>query len=150
MKKNEIIYGLNNWRERYRSDQAHKRDTWIVCKLSNGSTIYLSEDYDLKLLKPFCKSNKFDIIDVGLRYRSHELWLEPEKCDGVYIVKSIKGYMNSKPTHCVVLGVIKGEVVEKKAYMTPELVISYEDTDKVENCFKEMLIYNDQKENGKK
>ena len=58
--------------------------------------------------------------------------------------------MNSKPTHCVVLGIIKGELVEKKAYMTPELVVSYEDVDKVENCFKEMLIYNEQKENGKK
>ena len=65
MKKNEIIYGLDDWRKKYKSDQSHKHDTWILCKLSNGSVIYLSQDYDLKLLKPFCKSNKFKIIDIG-------------------------------------------------------------------------------------
>lgn len=139
-----IIVGRDNWKKVYRSKVNNcNKKAWIMCLLSDGTEIFSAEDNKVNLFKEYCTRFEKNIDKIGVKYRSHEVWLDEEIKDGCYIVKSIKGYMNESPKHCIVLGVIDGNVVRKKAYMTPELIVSYEDDDEVEKCFAEALIYND-------
>lgn len=146
-----IIVGQDNWSRVYKSKLSGcHRKTWIFCELNNGKRIYLLAENKVDLIKKYCTLNKVGINKVGLKYRSHEIELDEYGDDGYYIVKSVRGSMGSKTKHCIVLGAIKGGKVHKKAFITPELIVSYEDVDDIEGCFEEALIYNDQKVHRKK
>lgn len=142
----KIIVGRDKWKDVYQSkiNNCHIK-TWIVCALSNNIEIFLLQDDDIKIIKTYCINNNCFIKNVGLKYRSHEVWLDPIDNIGFYIVKSIKGHLNQESQHCIVLGAIVGNTVKKKAFMTPELIVAYEDEDDIDKCFTEALIYNDKK-----
>lgn len=146
-----ILVGKDNWLVEFKSKKSDcHRKTWIVCSLSNGKDIYLLSDYKISLIKEYCYLNNVYITSIGLRYRSHEIKLDEQSDEGYYIVKSLRGSMSGDTKNCIVLGILKDGKVHKKAYLTPELIVLYEDVDDIEKCFEEAIIYNDKKANKKK
>tara|TARA_B100001559_G_C16414554_1_gene582030 strand:+ start:442 stop:897 length:456 start_codon:yes stop_codon:yes gene_type:complete len=146
MNTKSIIIGKENWLAAYRSkeNQCHKK-TWVTCDLADGNTIFLLHDNEFKDIKEHCLKHNTHIVKAGLRYRSNEISLEVEKeVEAYYIVKSVRGSMGGKTKYCIILGTLENGIVNKKAYMTPELIVAYEDEDEVEKCFEEALVYNDE------
>jgi hypothetical protein len=142
----QVIVGRDKFKEIYQTRQNNcKNKTWITCKLNNGQEIFLLEDNDVRLIKKYCLLNNARLTKIGLKFRSHQIYLENDiDNDGFYIVKSVRGSMGGANKYCIVLGSIHGKRVKKQAYVTPELVVLYEDEDDVERCFEEALIYHDQ------
>jgi len=143
----QVILGRENFKKVYskRSNNC-KNKTWIVCRLVNGEEIFLMSENDVRLIKQYCLKNNVRISRIGLKFRSHEIQLDSDiDNEGFYIVKSVRGSMGSESKYCIVLGYIKDGKVKKEAYITPELVVLYEDEDDVEKCFEEALIYHDQR-----
>lgn len=147
MNTNKIIAGKDSWKAIYNSkkDQCHKK-TWLTCELSNGSDIFLLEDGNFKDIKDYCLKNNVFIKKAGLKYRSHQIFLDTdENAEAYYIVKSARGSMAGETKNCIVLGILVNGKIKKKAFMLPELIVAYEDEDDIETCFMEALIYNDKK-----
>lgn len=145
-----IVIGENNWLDIYGSSDPRSEETWIVCKLANGEDLYSCVIDKISGIKKYCEEQKTHVVSLGLQFRSHTVNKESQNADAVYIVKSVRGQMGGCSTHCVVLGVANDGVVNKDAYCTPELLKIYDSEDKIEDCFEEMLIYNEQKANRKK
>ena len=147
---NNIIIGKRAWLDIYGSTDPRSDETWIRCKLSNGEEIYSCLNDKIDSIKKYCTKNKAYITNAGLQFRSNSLKRNTSRSEGVYIVKSVRGQMGGNTIYCVVIGILKDGVVKKTAYCTPELVEIYQTEDKVEDCFEEMLIYNDKKANREK
>jgi len=145
-----VVIGERNWLDIYGSSDPRSEETWIVCKLANGEDLYSCVTDKINGIKEYCVENNTHVISAGLQFRSHTLNIDAKDADAVYIVKSVRGQMGGHSTHCVVLGSAKDGIVSKQAYCTPELLKIYDSEDNIEDCFEEMLIYNDKKANRKK
>jgi hypothetical protein len=142
-----IVLGKEEFEKRYQTNKNNfRRNTWVLCVLNDGRWAYVSQDEDFRNIKKFCIDNKVFIEQLSLKYKSHVVKFDTEGGDGVYIVKSVKGAINAETVDCIVLGKIDGDKVYKKAFKSPELVEMYSDTDCVDNCFLEALIYNEKRQ----
>ena len=144
-----IVVGEQAWLQIYTSPDDRASETWIMCKLSNGTEIFSCVTGKIDNIKKYCNKNNLSVVRMGLRFRSNTVKQNTEDCEAVYIVKSVRGQMGGNTVYCVVLGTLRDGTVSKKAYCTPELLEIYSAEDKVEDCFEEMLIYNEQKANKK-
>jgi hypothetical protein len=133
-----MLSSYNQWLEEYRKD---KYKIWIKIILSNKEERYFSDYSDWYKIKKYCQDNLVNVDEIGLQYRSNYLGIDATNCDGVYLVQSIIGVMgeNSKKTFTV--GKIKGEMVEKQVFLTPELIEDRTENDSVTSCFEEGLLY---------
>lgn len=145
-----IVVGEQAWLQIYTSPDDRASETWIICKLSNGTEIFSCITGKIDNIKKYCNKHNASIDSVGLRFRSNTIKQNTKDCDAVYIVKSVRGQMGGNTIYCLVLGTLKNGIVSKTAYCTPELLEIYTSEDKVEDCFEEMLIYNDKKANKQK
>ena len=142
-----IVLSKQEFDNRYQANKNNfRRNTWVQCVLSDGRWAYISQDEDFRNIKKFCIDNKVFIEKISLKYKSHVVKFDIEGGDGVYIVKSVKGSIGAETVDCIVLGKIDGDKVYKKAYKSPELVEMYSDTDCVDDCFLEALIYNEKRQ----
>jgi hypothetical protein len=136
------VIGYDEWKKVFISDARYKHSIWIYTKLSNNQEVYL-RDYDEWLsFGDYCKEHKVSINKIGLRYRSHQIEVDSSESEGVYVVRSVKGEFGASTKQCFTIGLLKGGIVDKTMWLTPELIEESKIKDKLEDCFAEGLIYN--------
>lgn len=60
------------------------------------------------------------------------------------------GAMGQKTKNFFTVGILRNDIVYKKMWLVPELIVEKEIEDTLENCFKEAMLYNGKKKkNGK-
>lgn len=115
-----------------------KDSTIWICKLDNGLTAY--QDDDRPNLEPsawvrlsnYCKENSVNIIEMSIRFRSHEE-LVGRDCEGFFFRKAILGGIGlnrkEKPVnrHYFLVGTLKNGLVSVKKWQVPEIFLIEED-----------------------
>jgi hypothetical protein len=140
LRMNNIVVGERAWTDIYGSTDERANASWVRCKLSNGEYIYSSTLHKLNTIKEYCIENNLNIYSIGLQFRSNRI--EEKTKDK----QAVRGTMGGETRYCITLGTLESDgIVKKVAYCIPELVELYKTEDKVEDCFEEMLIYNEQK-----
>ena len=140
----KVICGEEAWSQAYTKNKNEcKRNAWVVFKTNDGNINFLSATESMEEIKNFCNSNRRHIIELGLRYKSHDIKHDIEGAEAVYVVKSMRASMADENMYCIVLGKLVDGKVHKVAYKTPELIELYNDIDPVEECFEEGLIFNE-------
>ncbi len=146
-----IVIGRNNWLDIYReATQPRAHGSWVCCTLSNDLELFISTMHSLKEIKKYCKENKVFITKAGLQFRDNHVEQDTGDVEAVYISKSVRGYIGGTINECVTIGKLVDGIVYKKAYCLPELVELYKSEDPIDECFEELVIYNDKKANKKK
>jgi len=126
------------WLQEYKKN---KQNIWIIVDYSSGK-FYLKDNKEWLTFAEFCNINKLCINSVSLRYRSHDLKINVEDYDGVYIVKSILGMMGQKSRETITVGKIDGKTVYKTIWITPELIEQLQTKDSLSDCFPEAIAKN--------
>jgi hypothetical protein len=131
---------MNNekWLEHYRTN---KNAIWIKCKLTNGEDLFFDNFNGWKLIKEKCDSQSLFIDKLFLQFRSHEIDIDINNCDGIYLVQSIIGQFGADTKKYYTTGKIIGNKVYKKMWMIPELICNEEFEDDITDCFAEAIIY---------
>lgn len=119
----------------------NKQNIWIIVDYSGGK-FYLRDNKEWLKFAEFCNQNKLCINSVSLRYRSHDLKIDVEDCDGVYIVKSILGMMGQKSRETITIGKVIDDTVHKTMWVTPELIEQLKTVDLIQDCFQEAVAKN--------
>ena len=115
-----------------------KDETIWICKLDNGLTVY--QDDDRPGLEPsawirlgnYCRLNKVNIIEMIIKFRSHEE-LVGREADGHFFRRAILGGLglNRKEIpvsrHYFITGVLKDGKVYTTKWQVPELMLIEED-----------------------
>jgi len=128
--------------QKYRTN---KQAIWVKVKLTNGKEFFF-EKYDTwKFIKDTCKRVGVSVERLHLQFRSHEVKVDLSDADGVYFIRSVMGQMGGSSKDYYTVGIIKGDRVNKKMYIIPELIEEKSYEDDIESCFPEGIIYNDQK-----
>ena len=133
------------WLKQYRKN---KKAVWIRCKLTNGEEFNYDKFEGWRKIKDKCDKESIFLSELYLQYRSHKATIDiSEGVDGVYLIRSMLGAIGGESKEYYTVGLVKGESVSKKMWVTPELVLDKEYEDEVENCFEEAIIYDKTKEN---
>lgn len=133
-----MISSYEQWLSEYRKD---KYRIWVKITLSNNEERYFCEYKDWYDLKKYCNSNKIDVKEIGLQYRSNYLGVDTTDCDGVYLVQSMIGLMGEQSRKTYTVGKLYGDIVKKQIFMMPELIKDREDQDSIDTCFEEGLLF---------
>lgn len=137
-----LITSYEAWLQEYRKD---KYKIWVRVILSNNQEFYLKDYNQWFEVKSICESNKLNVNNIGLQYRSHSIEVNTSDADGVYLVRSIIGIMGETPKHSFTIGRVYGSVVKKQIWVTPELIEESSEENNIEDCFAEAIIYHDSK-----
>lgn len=140
-----FIYGYDNWRKIYLQSPELKKNIWIFIKLNNDQDIYLSKYDHWFDLKKYILDKNYTVKELGLRYRSNQIVVNTEDCDGIYLVRSIKGEFGGRIKECYTIGKLKNNIVSKTMWLTPELIEESSFIDNIEECFEEAIIQYGQK-----
>ena len=125
--------------QKYRTN---KQAIWVKVKLTNGKEFFF-EKYDTwKFIKDTCKRVGVSVERLHLQFRSHEVKVDLSDADGVYFIRSVMGQMGGSSKDYYTVGIIKGDRVNKKMYIIPELIEEKSYEDDIESCFPEGIIYN--------
>jgi hypothetical protein len=138
-----MITSYEQWLIEYRKD---KYKVWIRATLSNNTECYLPDHKEWMQLKEHCAANKLSVIRVGLQYRSNSIEIDTSDTDGVYLVRSLIGMMGETSRQTITIGKLYGTTVKKTLWITPELIEEISTEDHIDECFKEALILNYDKE----
>jgi len=131
------------WISKYRGN---KDAIWIKCKLTDGRQFYHDDFNGWIDIKRICEEEQVFVKELKLSFRSHEVELDIEEdCEAVYLIKSVMGQMGSETKHYYTTGILRDNTVYKKMWLIPELVVDKELEDDVSECFKQAMIYNEQK-----
>jgi hypothetical protein len=125
----------------------NKTAVWIRCKLTNGEEFNFDKHEQWRNLKQKCESEKLYFSELYLQYKSHKESIDIDNSDGIYIVRSAMGQMGGQTKNYFTTGLVNGDKVEKKMWLTPELVVDKEYEDEIENCFEEAIIYDKTEKN---
>lgn len=138
----KYIFGYENWRNLYSScSYEEKKNVWVVITTSDIKEIYLRNFTDWYYFQDYVDENKVTIDKIGLRYKSNLMTIDTSNCDGVYLIRSVKGQFGAKTKQCFTVGKIKDGIVKKTMILTPELIEEQSYEDKVETCFEEAIVY---------
>lgn len=133
------------WLKQYRTN---KKAVWIRCKLTNGEEFNYDKFEGWRAIKDKCDKENLFLSELYLQYRSHKATIDiSQDVDGVYLIRSLLGAIGSDSKEYYTVGLVKGDSVSKKMWITPELVLDKEYEDEVENCFEEAIIYDKTKKN---
>lgn len=136
----QFIHTHNDWLTEYKKD---KTLTWFKVTLSDKLDYYFSNYSEWAEIKGICKSNKLNVISIGLQYKSNSCNVDTIDADGVYLVRSALGAMGEVTKQTITIGKLYNNIVYKTMWVVPELVEQLNDQDVIENCFEEAIIYND-------
>ena len=125
--------------------KSNKGAVWIKVKLTSGDEFFYDTHKGWLQIKERCDKNFLFISDLRLQYRSHEVKIDIEDCEGIYLIRSVMGQWGASSREYYTFGTVKGNSVAKKMYMVPELVIDKEYEDPLEDCFAEAIIYDQRK-----
>ena len=138
---------MNN-EEFLKSYTHNKYATWIRCKLTNGEEFNYDKFEGWRKIKDKCDKENLFLSELYLQFRSHKATIDIDNgVDGVYLIRSLLGAIGSDSKEYYTVGLVKGNSVSKKMWITPELVLDKEYEDEIENCFEEAIIYDKTKEN---
>ena len=87
------------------------------------------------------------ITKFELQFRSHVEPCDVDNAEAVYFVRSVMGQIGEKSKEYFTVGVLKDDVVHKKMWLKPELIVEKEYKDTIEGCFEEATIYHDKGKN---
>lgn len=135
---NNMITSYEAWLQEYRKD---KYKIWIRATTSDNQEYYLPDMDAWKSLRTLCKNNKLKINKVGLQYRSHSIEVDTRDTDGVYLIKSIIGFMGENSKQTITIGKLYGDKIKKTMWTTPELIEEITTEDSIADSFEEVLIY---------
>jgi hypothetical protein len=138
------IFGSDEWRKAYNTPQ-RRRIIWIYILFSDGSEVFLDQFEDWLSIQDYCNSNNLSIKELGLQFCSHRITESMDGCDGCYLIRSLRADFGEKTKHCYTIGRVSGDQIEKKSFVTPELIFSFSSTDPVETSFKEAIVYHDKR-----
>jgi len=138
----KYIFGYENWRKWYSSlSHDEKRKIWVVITTSDEKEIYLRDYNDWYDFQEYVDENNVTIDKIGLRFRSNSITVDTPECDGVYLIRSVKGQFGGKTKQCFTIGKIKDCSVKKTMILTPELIEEQSYEDKIDTCFEEAIVY---------
>lgn len=132
------------WLKAYRTN---KSAVWINVRLTNGQEFYYDEFEGWRDLKAKCEDEGLFVQELTLQFRSHEVIIDLEDAEAVYLVRSVMGQMGGDSKQYYTTGVLRDGIVYKKMWLIPELVVDKELQDEIEQCFEEALIYDQTKKN---
>ena len=133
-----------NWLKQYRTN---KHAVWIRCKLTNGEEFNYDKFEGWRQIKDKCEKENLFLKELYLQYRSNKATIDIQNAEGVYLIRSMLGAIGAQSKEYYTIGLINGETVSKKMWITPELVLDKEYEDEIENCFEEAIIYDKTKKN---
>jgi hypothetical protein len=120
---------------------------WIRCKLSNGDEFNCETFDEWMDVKKRCDNEQLFPDELLLQFRSHEVNIDLENVQGIYLIRSAMGKIGQKTKSYITIGTIKDGIVHKKMYITPELIVEHKYEDPIENCFEEAILYDKTKKN---
>lgn len=132
------------WLEAYRKN---KNAIWIKCTLSNGESLFFDKFDGWRTIKIICETQNIFIRKLSLQFRSHEVDIDIDNCDGIYLIRSVLGQLGSDTQNFYTVGKVVKNKVYKKLFLIPELIVTKEVEDDIEDCFAEAIIYNEEKKN---
>ena len=136
---NNYITSYEGWYEEFKKD---KSAIWVRVHLSSGEELYFKEYSQWQDIKNTCLSSLLNIEGISLQFKSNVVHIDTQGGDGVYLVRSIKGQIGGDSQHYYTIGVVKGDIVTKGMWLTPELLEEENFEDDIDNCFEEAIIYN--------
>ena len=87
-------------------------------------------------------SSKSNSNGISLQFKSNSVFIDTKDCEGVYLVRSIKGQIGGDTQHYYTVGTVLGSTVKKGMWITPDLIEEENFEDSIDNCFEEAIIYN--------
>lgn len=141
----QYIQGEEGWANAY-NDGTKRKAIWIRVKFSDDRIIYLNDYTQWLELKAHVEELGLEIVEIGLRFRTHEVTVDTTDAEGVYLVRSVMAQFGGSTVHYYTTGILDNGVVRKTRWHVPALVAedSIEHND-IEDCFEEALIYNGRK-----
>tara|TARA_R110002020_G_scaffold103752_24_gene243274 strand:- start:14313 stop:14744 length:432 start_codon:yes stop_codon:yes gene_type:complete len=135
---NDFITTYDEWYEEYKKN---RDEVWIIAHLTDDRTIYFNDFAVWLKIKDLCESDKLFVKKIQFQFRSHIVDANIGDCEGVYLIRCVKGMMGGESRDYYVVGEVISNLVYKDMWLTPELFVeeSFEDT--VDNCFEEAIIY---------
>ena len=138
------MYDIDKWRQAKAAQDLDVK--WIKCKLTNGEDIFCPNHKCWLDIKTKCDSESLLLTEWSLQFRSHEVKIDIEEgAEGVYFARSVMGRMVGKYLQYYTTGILKDNMVHKKMWLIPELIVDRTAVSCVEECFTETLIYNNAK-----
>ena len=134
------------WLSRYRSN---KDAIWIKCKLTDDRQFYHDDFKGWLQIKDICDTDGVFVKELKLSFRSHEISVDLDDAEAVYLIKSVMGQIGADTKHYYTTGVLKEGIVYKQMWLIPELVIDKEFEENIEECFRQAVIYNDQEKKNR-
>jgi len=134
------------WLSRYRSN---KDAIWIKCKLTDDRQFYHDDFKGWLQIKDICDTDGVFVKELKLSFRSHEISVDIDDAEAVYLIKSVMGQIGADTKHYYTTGVLKEGIVYKQMWLIPELVIDKEFEENIEECFRQAVIYNDQEKKNR-
>lgn len=126
---------------------AAEREVFVHTTLSNGSEFYFSDYEDWFSIKSMCEDSNLSIEKFELQFRSHVESYDVDNAEAIYFVRSVMGQVGQKSKEYFTVGTLRGDIVYKKMWLKPELIVEKEYEDTIESCFEEAMIYNDKGKN---
>lgn len=135
---------MNNdrWLKQYRTN---KDATWIKCKLTNGEEHFYDHHFGWILIKERCDTQDVFVEELYLQFRSHEVKINVEDTEAVYLIRSVMGQMGNTTRQYYTTGRLEGNKMQKQMWLVPELIVEKELSDDIDECFEEAIIYNEKK-----
>ena len=140
----KYIVGDHGWSKEYQNPEKQKL-IWIRIVFSDGKIIFLEQFKQWLTIQDYCIKQNISVKEVGLQYATHRITEKVDDCDGVYLVRSIKGEFGGQTKHCYTIGKLVGNKIHKKAWLVPELIFQFSSVDDVESSFAEAIVYHDKK-----
>lgn len=138
----KYIFGYENWRKIYSSSShEEKKQIWVSITTSDQKELYLRKFEDWYNFQEYIDSNNVTIEKIGLRYKSNLMTIDTLDCDGVYLIRSVKGQFGAKTKQCFTVGKINDGIIQKTMILTPELIEEQSYEDNIETCFEEAIVY---------
>lgn len=135
-----------SWLEHYRTN---KNAVWIKARLCIGEWVYLDDLSDgWTDLVERCNTEDLYIKHISFQFRSHEVTMDLDDIDGIYLTKGCKGQLGGDSTELIIFGKIKDGEVHKDAYIIPDLIIDHSYVDSISNCIEEAILYDKKKTQG--
>lgn len=139
------------WSEFYKKNKKKaSKVIWIKVMTSDEKHFFFHEYDEWYKVKEHCEKNSVFVKDLHLQFRSNKCIMNVSDADGVYLVRSALGSIGMKTKHYFTVGVLKGDVVHKQMWLTPELLKEKEYPDSLLNCFDEAMIYHETKKKKRK
>jgi len=129
---------MSNWISCYRTN---KNAIWIKCVLTNDEEVYLASFKDWPALANRLENERLFFKKLSLQFKSHEVMLDIENCQGVYLVRSVIGQLTGYTKETITFGKVSGNNIHKIVYMSPELIEEESYMDTLANSFEEAIIY---------